>query len=235
MPPSDNRTQHSETRAGSGSASAAIFDMDGVLTDTTELHYRSWKVIADELEIPFERPAYDEMRGLGRSESLAIFLRGQAGRFDAAQQQDIAARKNEGFLRLVAKMTPADLLPGVLDLLRGLRERGVHVGVASSSRNAGPVIERLGIGPLLDVVVDANTAPRSKPDPQVLLVAAERLGVPPVRCVVLEDAEAGVAAALAAGMRVIGIGPRERVGAAQIVVGSMSEVSPDTVLGLLRR
>ncbi|MCK4343072.1 MAG: beta-phosphoglucomutase [Phycisphaerae bacterium] len=212
---------------------AAIFDLDGVLTETTELHYRSWRVVADELDIPFDRRAYEEMRGLNRSNSLAILLRGQEGRFSEAEQQRLAERKNEEYLRLVAEMTPSDLFPGALELLHGLRARGVRVAVASSSRNAGRVVERLGIGPLLDVIVDANTAPRSKPDPQVFLVAAELLGVPPARCVVVEDAEAGVAAGVAAGMWVIGIGPAERVGQGHAVVSSIGELSVDAMLRLL--
>jgi HAD superfamily hydrolase (TIGR01509 family) len=114
-----------------------------------------------------------------------------------------------------------------------LQRRGVRMAIASSSRNAEAVVERLGIRAALDALVDANTAERSKPDPQVFVAAAERLRVPRERCVVLEDAEAGVAAALTAGMRVIGIGPRERVGNADLVVDRLSELDADRVLSVV--
>lgn len=210
-----------------------IFDLDGVLTDTSELHYRSWKLVARELGLSFDRRVSDAMRGLSRPQSLAILLGDQADRFGPEEKARLAERKNAEYLRLVAQMTPADLYPGTLELLRGLRARAVRVALASSSRNAARVVERLGIGALLDVIVDANQASRSKPDPQVFLAAAERLGVRPARCVVVEDAEAGVAAALAAGMRVVGIGPAERVGRAHLRVDAMAELSADRMVELL--
>lgn len=212
---------------------AVIFDLDGVLTDTSELHYRSWKLVADELGLSFDRQINDAMRGLSRPESLAILLRDQSDRFRPEEKARLAERKNAEYLRLLAQMTPGDLYPGTLELLRGLRARAVRVAVASSSRNASRVVERLGIGAFLDVIVDANTVPRSKPDPQVFLAAAERLAVPPRRCIVVEDAEAGVAAALAAGMRVVGIGPAERVGRAHLRVGAVAELDADRLVELL--
>lgn len=212
---------------------AVIFDLDGVLTDTAELHYLSWKIVADELRMPFDRSVSDQMRGLSRTESLAVLLREDAVRYSDEQKRRFTELKNEAYLRLVDRMTSADLFPGTLDLLRGLRLRGVRIAVASSSRNAGRVVERLGVGDLLDTLVDANTVSCSKPDPQVFLRAAEKLGVPPHYCVVIEDAEAGVAAARAGGMCVVGIGPAERVGRADLVVGSMAALDADRIIGLL--
>jgi len=210
----------------------AIFDLDGVLADTAELHYRSWTLIAGELGLPFDRRVNDRMRGLSRPESLAILLGDQADRFTDQRKLELTERKNEAYLRLLAEMTPADLYPGVLDLVRGLRQSGVRVAVASSSRNAQRVVERLGLAPLLDALVDANTAPRSKPDPQVFLAAADALGIPPARCVAIEDGEAGVEAALSAGMRVVGIGPPQRVGRAHLVVERIGDLDVPAVLTL---
>jgi beta-phosphoglucomutase len=212
---------------------AVIFDLDGVITDTAELHYQSWKELADELGLPFDRRANEALRGISRMGSLALVLGDQSARFTPAQKAEIARRKNEGYLRRVGQMTPADLFPGARRLIEDLRLRGAAIAVASSSKNAVAVVERLGIASLLDGLVDGNDAPRSKPDPQVFLVAARRLGVSPVRCVAIEDAEAGVAAALAAGMRVIGIGPMERVGRAGLIVERIGGLSADEVLGLL--
>lgn len=225
----------SQVPAPPDSPGAVIFDLDGVLTDTTELHFQSWIGVAAELGVPIDRGTYDRMRGLGRGESLEVLLAGRAGRLTEAEKLVLTERKNDEYLRLVARMGPGDLLPGAADLLRGLRAVGAAVGVASSSRNADAVIARLGIAPLLDAVVDANTAPRSKPDPLVFQVAAERLGVPASRCVVVEDAAAGIAAARAAGMRVIGIGPVERVGAADAVVTTLAALTVADVLGWMRR
>jgi kojibiose phosphorylase len=212
-------------------AQAVIFDLDGVLTDTAELHYQSWQWLADELGLPFDRQTNEALRGLSRMESLTKVLGGRAAEFTDEQKQEIARRKNEDYLRRVSKMTPADLLPGAGELLAALRKRGVRVAVASSSKNAGAVVDRLGIRLLLDVLVDGNDVDRSKPDPRVFLAAAERLGLPPARCVVVEDAASGVEAALAAGMRVVGIGPPERVGKAQRVEPSIAAVSADELVG----
>ena len=203
---------------------AAIFDLDGVLTDTAELHYQSWQWIADELGLPFDRQANEVLRGLSREESLVRVLGARAGYFTDEQKREIAERKNADYCRRVARMTPADLFPGARELLEELRARGVAVAVASSSRNARAVVDRLQIRPLLDALVDGNDAPRSKPDPQVFLLAAEHLGVPPARCVVVEDAASGVEAALAAGMKVIGLGPPARVGRAHRVTGTIADI-----------
>ncbi len=212
---------------------AVIFDMDGVLTDTTELHYESWLPVAAELGIEFGRADYDAMRGLGRPESLAVLMRGWTGRLDQPEKQRLMDLKNREYLRLVDGMTSDNLLEGVGVLLDELRRRGVPMGLASSSRNAEAVTRRLGIRGLLDVLVDANDAERSKPDPQAFLMAAERLGIAAERCVVVEDASAGVAAGLAAGMRVVGVGPASRVGEAHLVVASLAELDADRLLGLV--
>lgn len=212
---------------------AVIFDLDGVLTDTAQLHYRSWREVADGLGLPFGRDDYERMRGLGRMESLAVVLAEQDDRFSEDEKQRLADQKNEAYMQLVAQMTPQDAFPGVVELMAALHARGIPLAVASSSRNAAPVLDRLALRPWLTEVVDANIAPRSKPDPQVFLVTAERLGVSPAHCVVLEDARAGVAAALAAGMRVIGIGPAARVGAAHLVVDAIGDLDADAVLRLV--
>lgn len=213
--------------------SAMIFDLDGVLTDTAELHYQSWQRIADELGLPFDRHANEALRGLSREESLERLLGPRSAEFPPQLRQVLTARKNADYLERVSRMTPADLLPGARELLTTVRQAGLGVAVASSSRNADAVIDRLGIRAQLDVVVDGNDAPRSKPDPQVFLLAAERLGVPPQRCVVVEDAASGVAAALAAGMKVVGIGPQQRVGAAHLVVAAIGELTAAMIHPLL--
>lgn len=212
---------------------AVIFDLDGVLTDTAELHYQSWQRIADELGVPFDRQANEALRGLSRGESLERLLGARSADFSPQRKQEITARKNADYLERVARMTPADLLPGARELLIAARQAELGVALASASRNAGAVIDRLGIRALLDVIVDGNDAPRSKPDPQIFLLAADRLHVPPPRCVVVEDAGSGVAAALAAGMSVVGIGPKQRVGQAHLIVPAIGELTVAMIRSLL--
>lgn len=210
-----------------------IFDLDGVLTDTAELHFQSWRQIAAGLGVPFDRRANDALRGLGRLESLNRLLGPRAAEFDDDAKARLTAEKNAIYLRLVERMTPADLLPGVERLLDDLRDCGVPCAVASSSRNAVAVLDRLRIAARFRVIVDGNRAPRSKPDPQAFLLAAADLNVPASRCVVVEDAASGIAAARAARMRVVGVGPVDRVGGADLVVAGPHELTAARLLALL--
>lgn len=212
---------------------AVIFDLDGVLTDTAELHYQSWQALADELGLPFDRAANEALRGLSREQSLALVLGPRGGEFSEARRAELTRRKNDDYLRRVATMTPDDLLDGAADLLVALTGMRIPLAVASSSRNARTVIERLGVASRFAVIVDGNEAPLSKPDPQVFRLAAERLRMPPARCIVIEDAASGVAAGRAAGMRVIGLGPRDRVGHADRVVTSLCDLDPAQLCELL--
>ena len=207
-----------------------IFDLDGVLTDTVELHFRSWKLLTDELGIPFDRRINESLRGLSRSKSLEIVLGEHAERFNAEQQRDLADRKSATYLEFVGRMSPDDVLPGAAELLADLRARGVPVAVASSSRNARMILDRIGLTDRFDAVVDGNDIQQSKPHPEVFLTAADRLGLRPDECVVIEDGAAGVAAAQRAGMAVFGIAEAGALTGVVRTVGSLAELSADTLL-----
>ncbi len=196
-----------------------IFDLDGVLTDTAEYHYRAWKRLADEEGIPFTREDNEQLRGVSRRESLMRLLKGRPIPEETAQAW--MARKNRYYQEYIRQMTPADVLPGVLSLLGEIRASGRKIAVASASKNAPLVVERLNLRPWIDVLCDGSSVDRPKPAPDLFLYAAERLGLPPVTCVVVEDAAAGVQAAHAAGMRVVGLGPASRVGEADVVLPSL--------------
>jgi kojibiose phosphorylase len=211
---------------------AVIFDLDGVLTDTAELHYLSWRQLMEELGRPFDRAANEALRGLSRPESLEKILADQSDLYSSDQKRDLLKRKNDDYVSRVRRMTPDDLFPGAGELLQELRRRGVRTAVASSSRNAELVLDRLQIRDLLDALVDGNDVPKSKPDPEVFVEAARRVGVEPRRCVVVEDAESGVDGARAGGMRVVGIGPVERVGAADVVKRAIADVTADELIAL---
>ena len=204
----------------------AIFDLDGVLVDTAEYHYLAWQQLADRIGIPFDRGRNEALRGIDRMNSLLLLLGGHAGRFSAVDKEAFCAEKNAAYIRFIERIMPDDILPGARGLLEALREAGVLTSVASSSKNARSVIGRLGILPLLNAVVDGSEVASAKPAPDIFLRAAAKLGVEPCNCVVVEDAEAGVAAAHAANMRVIGVGKVELVGAADQVVPNIAEVTP---------
>ncbi|MCG3129231.1 MAG: Beta-phosphoglucomutase [Phycisphaerae bacterium] len=216
-------------------ACGVIFDLDGVLTDTAELHYQSWLRLAEELGISFDRQRNEALRGISRGESLKIVLGERAVKYGADEQAAMAEKKNRHYQELVDRMTQADMLPGALDLLRGLRTAGVRVAVASSSRNAKRVVDHLNIRDLLDAVIDGTDTERSKPDPTLFLMAAAAIDVPPRRCIVVEDAESGVDAGLAAGMTVVGLGPRSRVGRAHRVCESLTELTAARLVQMIDR
>lgn len=210
-----------------------IFDMDGVLTDTAALHCQSWQALAATLDMPFSLEAYEVMRGLAREDSLRLFLGDRFDSLSADERQRLMDRKQADFLERLEHLTVRDRLPGVSSLIHELRQAGVPRAVASSSRNTRAVLERIGLADAFDVVVDANDDLPSKPSPALFLEAARRLGLPPAQCVVIEDAAAGVEAALAAGMGVVGLGPSERLRGAQWVVGSLTELRMDDLAQLL--
>lgn len=208
-----------------------IFDLDGVLTDTSEFHYLGWQRLCDEEGIAFDRAAGERLRGVGRTDALRLILGDRT--VTPAQFDEMADRKNRYYLEFVESLSPANLLPGAREFVEQVRARGLKVAVASASKNAPHVIALLGIGPLLDATTDGTCVQRSKPAPDLFLHAAGQLGLPPAACVVVEDAEAGVAAALAAGMRVVGLGPPERVGAADVVLPDLSHATLDAIMPAL--
>jgi beta-phosphoglucomutase len=189
---------------------AVIFDLDGVLTDTAEFHYLGWQRLADEEDLAFDREANDALRGVSRHDSLSILLGDR--QVDDAHFADMMERKNGYYLEYLQEMSPKDALPGAVSLVVDAKRRGLQVAIGSSSKNAAFVLEALGMSGMFDAVADGHTVENAKPAPDLFLAAAELLGQPPEACIVVEDAESGVDAALAAGMTAVGVGPHERVG-----------------------
>lgn len=191
-----------------GPAQAVIFDLDGVITDTAEYHYRAWKQLADEEGLPFSRADNEKLRGVSRQASLQLIL----GERKAAEgeMQAMMQRKNEYYRQMLTQVTADDLLPGVRALLDELDAAGIPYALASASKNAPDVVARLGIAGRLAVIADGSSVTQQKPAPDLFRYAAARLNVPPDNCLVVEDAAAGIAAALTAGMAALAIGPVER-------------------------
>ncbi len=210
-----------------------IFDLDGVLVSTDENHYHSWVQLCEEEGFTFfNRQFNNQFRGVGRLECVHILLTAAGERFTHKRQKDVAERKNRYYVESLTSVTSESLLPGSLEMLTALRKRGIGIGVASNSRNAKLIIEKTGIGGMLDVVVDGYDITHSKPDPEVFLLAAQRLAIPPRECLVVEDAVAGIIAADRAGMRSLGIGTPETLPRAATTVHDLSEITPDRLLAL---
>lgn len=197
-----------------------IFDLDGVITDTAEYHYLSWKRLADEEGLTFSRKDNDALRGLPRQESLKIFQKDRLLNKD--QIQDWMKRKNDYFHESLKLFSPDNLLPGVHDLMQSAKQNNIKIGLASSSRNARPVCARLGILDLFDAFADGNDITNAKPAPDVFLWVAGGLRLIPQKCVIFEDSEAGVEAGLSGKFSVVGIGPKERLGKAHRVIDSLA-------------
>jgi alpha,alpha-trehalose phosphorylase len=214
---------------------AVIFDLDGVLTDTAELHYQAWARLAAELGVPFDRTVNERLKGVDRATSLDIILERAAQPIDAAERPALAARKNEYFGELIKRLTPDALLPGALDALRAVRGRGVHVALASASHNASTIISRLGIADAFDFVVDPATIGQPKPAPDIFLAAAAALKVAPARCLGVEDSIAGITAIKQAGMRAIGVGDPRTLVDADVVVPNTASLHINRFLGAAPR
>lgn len=185
---------------------AVIFDLDGVIVSTDECHFQAWKRLADSEGIYFDREINKRLRGVSRMESLAIILERSAKHYSTAARERLAAVKNDYYRELIADLTPAQILPGVMKFLGDLREAGLKLAVGSSSKNTPLILERIGLADFFDAIADGNEITKSKPDPEVFLLAAQKLGILPSNCAVVEDAEAGIEAALAGGMLVLGVG-----------------------------
>ena len=218
----------------SGVIRGVIFDLDGVLVSTDESHYQSWKRVADDEGIPFDRSINERLRGVSRMQSLEIVLERASRSYTPDEKQTLADRKNALFRELIDRLTPDDALPGVTALLAALRRRDVRLAVASSSRNASMILDRIGLTGSFDAIVGGNDIRRSKPDPEAFLLAAERLGLPPSDCLVVEDAVAGIEAARRAGMAVVGIGAPETLPGVTHLVEGLDRLSADRLLAISR-
>lgn len=183
-----------------------IFDLDGVICHTDKYHYQAWKKLADRLGIYFDETINNRLRGVSRMESLNIILERADKTYTEQEKEAFATEKNEVYKELLKQMTPEELSPEVKDTLEELRNRGILLSIGSSSKNAGFILNRLGLGDFFDAVSDGNNISHSKPDPEVFLKAAEFLKLPASECLVVEDAEAGLLAAKNGGMDSAAIG-----------------------------
>ncbi len=217
------------------SIKAIIFDVDGVLVRTDALHECSWRSLAEREGLPFPDNLPDQLRGVSRERSLELVLGDAIERYTSEQLAAMMEYKNALLLHAVHAMTPADTLPGVRLLLQALRDAGLKLAAASASRNARLVLSRVDLTHHLDAIIDGHDAPKAKPDPQCFLLAAEKMDVHPAHCVVVEDAPAGVEAAMNAGMAVVGVGPVEHDPRVHLSKASLAGVQATDLLQLADR
>jgi len=197
---------------------AVIFDLDGVIADTAVVHRAAWERLACEIGAPFDEDIAARMKGVDRRGSLDILLERAPQTYSEREKRALEERKNGYYVERIERFGPEQLLPGAREAVASARTAGLRIGLASASRNAPLLLERLGIAHLFDYIVDAARIERSKPDPEIFRVAAAGLGVPPEACLGVEDAAAGIESIHAAGMVAIGIGRREDLGEADIVL-----------------
>lgn len=209
---------------------AAIFDLDGVIVDTAHYHFIAWQRLASELGINFTEADNERLKGVSRMRSLEIILEIGGVALTEAKKEELATKKNGWFVEYIEAIKPQEVFAGVPDMLQMLRQQGYKIALASSSKNAETVIRLLQIGHLFDAIIDGTMITHTKPDPEIFLLAAKKINEAPANCVVFEDAEAGVEAALAAGMRCVGVGSPEQLGKANFIVAKTAEFD----LGKLR-
>jgi len=201
---------------------AVIFDLDGVIADTAIVHHAAWKQLAEEIGVPFDDSVGERLKGVDRLASLDIVLEGADRAYTAAEKHALADRKNTYYVEQIERFGPQHLLPGAREAIAATRSAGLKIGLASASRNAPLLLQRLGIADLFDYVVDAGRIERSKPDPEIFLAAARGLDVQPEDCMGVEDAAAGIASIHAAGMAAVGIGDARALADADALLPSLA-------------
>lgn len=202
---------------------ALIFDLDGVIVDTAHYHFVAWQRLARELGINFTEKDNERLKGVSRMRSLEIILEIGNRQMSESEKERLATRKNAWFVEYIQNVKPDEIFPGVKEMIQACKAAGFRVALASSSKNARTVLRNLKVEDLFEGFVDGNMITHSKPNPEIFLKAAAQLGVEPQHCVVFEDAEAGVEAALAAGMKCVGVGSPENVGKANQVVKNTAD------------
>ncbi|WP_343567686.1 beta-phosphoglucomutase [Sphingobacterium sp.] len=200
---------------------AVIFDLDGVLVDTAIYHFQAWHRLAEDLGYSFSIVDNEQLKGVSRIESLELILKWAGVEKSEAEKANLLVLKNQWYLELIEQLNPDHLLSGSLELLKRLQQKGIKIGLGSASKNAMGILVKTGIITYFDALIDGNIVQLSKPNPEVFLKGAEVLEIVPTHCLVLEDAQAGIDAARAAGMQVIGIGLEEHLKGADLVVADL--------------
>ena len=209
---------------------AFIFDLDGVIVDTAKYHYLAWRRLTQSLGFDLTLEQNERLKGVSRIASLDIILGIGGVNASAEEKTRYADQKNRWYVEYISRMSKGEILPNADFFIRWAKASGLRISLASASKNSMMILDALGITPLFDAVIDGTKVTKAKPDPEVFLKAAEALAVEPKHCVVFEDAEAGVAAAVAANMRCVGIGRPAQLLRADMVIRGFACILPETIL-----
>jgi beta-phosphoglucomutase len=212
-----------------------LFDLDGVLVDTAVYHYQAWKALANSLGFDFTEEQNEHLKGVNRMKSLEMILNWGKVTKTESEMAELATAKNEQYVGMISKMTEAEVLKGTLPLLEQLKAAGIKIALGSASKNSGLILERTNLAHFFDAIIDGNHVTASKPDPEVFLKGAAALELEPAHCIVFEDAQAGVQAAINGGMKVIGIGQQENLKGANLVIKDLSEINVQEIITLANK
>lgn len=204
---------------------ACIFDLDGVIVDTAKYHYLAWKRLANEMGFDFTEADNERLKGVSRMRSLDILLEIGNKEISAEEKETAATRKNEWYVEYILNLKPEEILPGVQVFLDELKAKDIKIALGSASKNAGLILDGLKLTHYFDAVIDGTKVSNAKPDPEVFLKGAESLGLKPEECIVFEDAQAGVEAAINGNMPCIGIGSEENLKGANFVMPGFEGVN----------
>ena len=203
-----------------------VFDLDGVITDTAKFHYIAWKNMAEKLGIIIDEKFNEQLKGISRTESLERILEfgGKADDYTEEEKEKLAAQKNTEYVELLEELTPADILPGLLSILDQAEALGMKSSIASASKNAPHILEKLGIKERFAHIVDPNTLVKGKPDPEIFVRAAEAIGIKPEEAIGFEDAQAGIEGIKGANMFAVGVSVGEPLHGADLIINSLEEI-----------
>ncbi|MBO0461611.1 beta-phosphoglucomutase [Enterococcus sp. DIV1298c] len=214
-----------------------LFDLDGVITDTAEFHYRAWKKLGEEIGVSIDRNFNEQLKGVSREDSLTLLLAYGKKENDFSNEEfaDLAKRKNEYYLEMIQEITPSDVFPGIVSLLTELKEADIKIALASASKNGPLLLNKMQLTDYFDAIADPGKVASGKPAPDIFLLAAKEIGLAATECVGIEDAKAGIQAIIASGAYPVGIGRKEDLGEEIPIVADTSALTLDYLQQVWRK
>ncbi|WP_206855774.1 beta-phosphoglucomutase [Candidatus Enterococcus mangumiae] len=214
-----------------------LFDLDGVITDTAEFHYRAWKKLGEEIGVSIDRNFNEQLKGVSREDSLTLLLAYGKKENDFSNEEfaDLAKRKNEYYLEMIQEITPSDVFPGIVSLLTELKEAGIKIALASASKNGPLLLNKMQLTDYFDAIAAPGKVASGKPAPDIFLLAAKEIGLAATECVGIEDAKAGIQAIIASGAYPVGVGRKEDLGEEIPIVADTSALTLDYLQQVWRK
>ena len=204
-----------------------LFDLDGVITDTAEYHYLAWKKLADDLGISIDRQFNEKLKGVSREDSLRLILEhgGREKDFSETEFNQLAKSKNDNYVEMIQAVSPKDVYPGILELLKALKNADIKISLASASKNGPFLLKQMELTEYFDGIADPAAVRAGKPAPDIFILAAEVVGLAPNECIGIEDAQAGITAIKASGALPVGVGSAKQLGDDIAIVASTAELT----------